>query len=163
MKNDQKWLKNVLKSEEIVNWRTGMPNIEYRSAELKFSKNLVPDRYAINTIPVINHGISEEMMSEVISLNKEFFVMPAEEKAGFYCEGFYHNIKLYTSGYNYYAEDVHYWKDTLKLPCNPLESHLHSWPQRPHKYRKATKSVTKSVEVLLKTVYFHRGGWVVYR
>ncbi|KAM7523106.1 hypothetical protein LguiA_013008 [Lonicera macranthoides] len=72
---------------------------------------------------VINHGISEEMMSEAISLNKEFFGMAAEEKAGFYCEDFYHNIRLYTSGYNYYAEDVHYWKDTLKLPCNPLETH----------------------------------------
>ncbi|KAM7528668.1 hypothetical protein LguiB_032078 [Lonicera macranthoides] len=54
---------------------------------------------------VINHGISEEMMSEAISLNKEFFGMAAEEKAGFYCEDFYHNIRLYTSGYNYYAED----------------------------------------------------------
>ncbi|KAM7523099.1 hypothetical protein LguiA_013001 [Lonicera macranthoides] len=97
---------------------------------------------------VINHGISEEMMSEAISLNKEFFVMPAEEKAGFYCEDFYHNIRLYTSGYNYYAEDVHYWKDTLKLPCNLLESHLHSWPHRPHRYREVVGPYTVEVRML---------------
>ncbi|KAM7528660.1 hypothetical protein LguiB_032070 [Lonicera macranthoides] len=87
-------------------------------------------------------------MSEAISLNREFFGMAAEEKAGFYCEDFYHNIRLYTSGYNYYAEDVHYWKDTLKLPCNLLESHLHSWPHRPHRYREVVGPYTVEVTML---------------
>ncbi|KAM7486078.1 hypothetical protein LguiA_002087 [Lonicera macranthoides] len=52
VKMSEKELKNELKSVVNSAWRTGMQNTQYRSARVNFSKNLVPDRYAKNSIPV---------------------------------------------------------------------------------------------------------------
>lgn len=35
---------------------------------------------------VINHGVSEELMDDTMSLFKEFFDMPVEDKAAYYSE-----------------------------------------------------------------------------
>ncbi|KAK2989501.1 hypothetical protein RJ640_019600 [Escallonia rubra] len=84
---------------------------------------------------VINHGVSEAMMQETMKLYREFFALSAEENAYLYSADFYKGCRLYTSGYNYAAEDAHYWKDTIKHPCYPLENHIQSWPEKPARYR----------------------------
>ncbi|PWA34910.1 hyoscyamine 6-dioxygenase [Artemisia annua] len=84
---------------------------------------------------VINHGVPDEMMADMRVLYDEFFNMPVEDKLGVYAEKFGKGCTLYTSGMNYAKEDVHYWKDTLKHPCHPLEEHTPSWPEKPTRYR----------------------------
>jgi len=84
---------------------------------------------------VINHGVPEEMMADMRVLYDEFFNMPVEDKLGVYAEKFGDGCTLYTSGLNYAKEDVHYWKDTLKHACHPLEEHAPSWPEKPTRYR----------------------------
>ncbi|XP_071715385.1 hyoscyamine 6-dioxygenase-like [Rutidosis leptorrhynchoides] len=84
---------------------------------------------------VINHGVSDKMMADMRVLYEEFFNLPVEEKLGVYSEKFGKGCTLYTSGLNYAKEDVHYWKDTLKHGCHPLEEHAPSWPDKPARYR----------------------------
>lgn len=84
---------------------------------------------------VINHGVSEKMMEDMRVLYDEFFNMPVDDKLGLYSETFGKGCSLYTSGLNYAKEDVHFWKDTLKHPCHPLEEHTPSWPEKPARYR----------------------------
>nr|XP_043635269.1 hyoscyamine 6-dioxygenase-like [Erigeron canadensis] len=84
---------------------------------------------------VINHGVSDDMMADIMVLYNEFFNMPVEDKLGVYAEKSGKGCTLYTSGLDYAKEKVHYWKDTLKHGCHPLEEHTPSWPDKPTRYR----------------------------
>ncbi|KAK9138386.1 hypothetical protein Sjap_008980 [Stephania japonica] len=83
---------------------------------------------------LINHGISEEMMDEVMSLGKEFFEMPFEERSKWYCDSRQTTLRV-ASSVRYEAEEVHYWRDSLRHACHPLEEFIHAWPSKPAKYR----------------------------
>ncbi|KAI8555690.1 hypothetical protein RHMOL_Rhmol05G0193600 [Rhododendron molle] len=50
------------------------------------------------TAPVINHGVSEELMDETINVFKDFFNMPAEDKAMHYSKDGTTGFRHYTSG-----------------------------------------------------------------
>lgn len=84
---------------------------------------------------VINHGVSEDLMKETMSLYKEFFNMAAEDKASLYSEDLSQSTRLYTSGLDYTKEEVHNWKDTLKHPVYPFEEYKQTWPEKPATYR----------------------------
>ncbi|KAJ0512557.1 putative oxoglutarate/iron-dependent dioxygenase, non-heme dioxygenase domain-containing protein [Helianthus annuus] len=84
---------------------------------------------------VINHGVSDKMMEDMMALYDEFFNLPVEDKLGVYSEKLRKGCTLYTSGLEYAKEDVHYWKDTLKHPCHPVEEHSPSWPDKPARYK----------------------------
>ncbi|KAL8267807.1 hypothetical protein R6Q59_001605 [Mikania micrantha] len=84
---------------------------------------------------VINHGVPDKMMEDMMALYDEFFNLPVEDKLGVYAEKPRKGCTLYTSGLEYAKEDVHYWKDTLKHPCHPIDEHSPSWPDKPARYR----------------------------
>ncbi|KAM7501453.1 hypothetical protein LguiB_000357 [Lonicera macranthoides] len=94
---------------------------------------------------VINHGVSEDLMKETMSLYKEFFNMAAEDKASLYSEDLSQSTRLYTSGLNYTEEEVHNWKDTLKHSVYPFEEYKETWPEKPARYREVVGSY--SIEV----------------
>ncbi|XP_052169978.1 protein DOWNY MILDEW RESISTANCE 6-like [Diospyros lotus] len=80
------------------------------------------------------HGVSEELMHRVLTVSKEFFELPAEEKARFYSEDPQRSCRLYTS-INFSKEKVHFWRDKLQHSCHPLEDHIQQWPENPASYR----------------------------
>ncbi|GFZ13523.1 2-oxoglutarate (2OG) and Fe(II)-dependent oxygenase superfamily protein [Actinidia rufa] len=84
---------------------------------------------------VINHGVSEELMEDTMSLFKEFFDMPAEELAEYCSEDRTKSFRLYTSGMNHKKDDVNLWKDWVSHLCHPLEDYVQSWPEKPVRYR----------------------------
>ena len=43
--------------------------------------------------------------------------------------------KVVDTGIDYDSEKVHYWRDTLRHPCHPLEEHMQFWPEKPPHYR----------------------------
>ncbi|KAK3026178.1 hypothetical protein RJ639_040565 [Escallonia herrerae] len=96
--------------------------------------------------PVINHGVSEEMMQDIMSLYKEFFDMPAEDKASLCSDDTTKSCKLYTSGSNYATEEVHYWRDTLRHPVLPIEEHMTSWPEKPARYQEVVAAYSMEVK-----------------
>ncbi|KAL2556914.1 2-oxoglutarate (2OG) and Fe(II)-dependent oxygenase superfamily protein [Forsythia ovata] len=84
---------------------------------------------------VINHGVSESLMDDTMSVFKEFYGMPAEYKAGFYSNDINKSCRIYSSTLNYNAEEVHYWRDNFTHRCHPIEDHIQHWPERPARYR----------------------------
>ncbi|MFS7901038.1 putative hyoscyamine (6S)-dioxygenase [Helianthus anomalus] len=84
---------------------------------------------------VINHGVSKDLIDETMEVVKEFFSMPEEEKEIYYSIDPIKSCKLYTSGYNYANEDIHFWCDNLRHPCHPLDEWVHLWPEKPTNYQ----------------------------
>ncbi|KAF5951382.1 hypothetical protein HYC85_009326 [Camellia sinensis] len=67
---------------------------------------------------VINHGLLKELMDDTMSLFKEFFDMPEEDKATYYSEDTSKSFRLYTGSFPHSVINHNYWKDsriTLKL------------------------------------------------
>ncbi|THG20337.1 hypothetical protein TEA_009568 [Camellia sinensis var. sinensis] len=97
---------------------------------------------------VINHGVSEELMDDTMSLFKEFLDMPEEDKASYCSEDITKSFMLYTGSSNSNLNKKGsgtYWKDSVKHSCHPLEDHIQSWPEKPARYREVVG--TYSVEV----------------
>ncbi|XP_040931946.1 hyoscyamine 6-dioxygenase [Gossypium hirsutum] len=88
---------------------------------------------------VINHGVSENLVNDTMNVFKEFFELPAEDKAGIYSEDLKRPCRLYTSSPNFNSEKVHLWRDNLRHPCHPLEDCVKIWPQKPTRYRKKNR------------------------
>lgn len=83
---------------------------------------------------LINHGISEELVKNVLNVAKEFFELPDEDKADLYSEDRKKSCRLYAS-IDYDNEKVHYWRDCMRQSCHPLQENIHGWPTKPSQYR----------------------------
>ncbi|XWS76270.1 hypothetical protein CRYUN_Cryun01aG0160900 [Craigia yunnanensis] len=83
---------------------------------------------------VVNHGVPEKIISDTRGVFKEFFEMPAEDKASMYSED-PRRFMLITSTSNYDREKIHLWRDNLRHPCHPLEECVKFWPEKPTRYR----------------------------
>ncbi|XP_059660366.1 protein DOWNY MILDEW RESISTANCE 6-like isoform X2 [Cornus florida] len=97
---------------------------------------------------VINHGVSENLVDDTVSLFKEFFNMPDEDKASVYSEDSNKSCKLFTSSLNYANEEFHLWRDNLRHPCHPLEEWMQFWPEKPTRYREVVGTYSAEVREL---------------
>lgn len=83
---------------------------------------------------LINHGVSEKLMHDVLDVAKEFFALPVEDKAKLYSEDPKQPCRLRTS-IDYDGEKVHFWRDNLRHPCFPPGRYMEFWPEKPARYR----------------------------
>ncbi|XP_057963721.1 hyoscyamine 6-dioxygenase-like [Malania oleifera] len=97
---------------------------------------------------VINHGVAGDLTDAVMSLAKEFFDMPIEDRAGFYSDDTNKSTRLYTSSFGYAKEKVHYWRDSLRHPCHPVNDWMQFWPEKPVGYREVVGRYSVQVEKL---------------
>ncbi|KAK4266287.1 hypothetical protein QN277_027234 [Acacia crassicarpa] len=67
---------------------------------------------------VINHGIPVSLIDDVISLSQKFHNLSDEDKAEFTDKGVSTPIRCGTS-FSPKSEDVHYWRDYLKVITHP--------------------------------------------
>ncbi|KAL6338194.1 hypothetical protein AAG906_015157 [Vitis piasezkii] len=86
-------------------------------------------------LEVINHGVSDNLIDDSMSIFKEFFNLPAEDKASLYSTDLNKSCRLYTSNFTYETEEVHFWSDILRHPCHPLQDQVQIWPEKPTRYR----------------------------
>ncbi|KAL2934930.1 Protein DOWNY MILDEW RESISTANCE 6 [Bienertia sinuspersici] len=84
---------------------------------------------------VINHGVPRKVCDDANGAFKEFFELPLEEKSKFYSLDLSKKCILYTSNVDYDKEEIHNWRDSLRLECTPLEDCIKSWPEKPAHYR----------------------------
>jgi isopenicillin N synthase-like dioxygenase len=91
--------------------------------------------------------VSEELMKDVLVVAKEFFDLPLEEKERFYSEDPNQTCRLKTS-IDFAKEKVHFWRDSLRHPCHPLEEHIQQWPENPARYREVFGSYSVEVRKL---------------
>ncbi|CAN4111948.1 unnamed protein product [Withania somnifera] len=85
---------------------------------------------------LVNHGIGESLMEELIRKTNEFFLMPEEDKWKYKGEKVFDPIKYGTS-FNHTSKDIptFYWRDYLKLSAHPQ---FHS-PDQPHNFREVVR------------------------
>ncbi|XP_059304952.1 hyoscyamine 6-dioxygenase-like [Lycium ferocissimum] len=111
---------------------------------------------------VVNHGVPENLMAEAMKVLKEFFALPAEEKAMFYDEDGKPNVlvpnysqkaKLYTDGNKTSEGEFNFWRDSLAHGCHPLDEELvNSWPDKPATYKEVIGEYAVEVRNLAKKV-----------
>ncbi|GAA0186377.1 oxidoreductase [Lithospermum erythrorhizon] len=110
-----------------------LSNLDHSSEEKEETiKKILKSCQEFGGFQVINHGFSEEVIKETISVLKEFFSQPVEEKVYKGKE----NGWLYLSSTDYANDDgVHLWRENIKLSSHPLEDCMQRWPEKPSKYR----------------------------
>lgn len=88
-------------------------------------------------VQIINHGVSEKVMDDVMDLFKELFDMPVEEKEKLCCEDSNKSCKMYGSGdyMNHVNGEVRYWRDLLLQPVFPIQQQTQHWLENPARYR----------------------------
>lgn len=84
---------------------------------------------------LINHGVAEELMKDVLVVAKEFFDLPAEEKERFYSEDPHDQGCRLRTSIDFANEKFHFWRDSLRHLCHPLKDQIHHWPENPARYR----------------------------
>ncbi|KAL4651713.1 hypothetical protein ACB092_01G180800 [Castanea dentata] len=107
-------------------------------------KQIIQASQEFGLFQLINHGVSEKLVHDVIDVGKEFFELPAKDKVSLYSEDPKQSCRLYTS-IDYDSEKVHYWRDTLRHPCHPLEEHMQFWPEKPPHYREVVGNYSAEV------------------
>ncbi|XP_062102313.1 flavanone 3-dioxygenase 2-like [Humulus lupulus] len=111
-----------------------IPVIDLKADPTKLSHQILDACKEFGFFQLINHGVPEKMLRDVLEVTKEYFKLPAEDKAIMFSDDINQSSRLHTS-MDYTKEQLHYWRDALKHPCHPLEKHIQSWPQKPPQYR----------------------------
>ena len=98
---------------------------------------------------IVNHGVPERLMEDMMNVAREFFEMPVQDRAGLYSEDQKKDVHICTS-FNRTKEEVLNWRDCLRLVCQyPLEESVESWPQKPANYRDVAAKYATEVRALV--------------
>ncbi|WCJ30726.1 2-oxoglutarate (2OG) and Fe(II)-dependent oxygenase superfamily protein [Euphorbia peplus] len=97
---------------------------------------------------VINHGVDQELIKNAGMVFKDFFQMPAEDKATFYSEDPSRSCRICKSSISYAGENIRLWREKLTHKCHPLHEHIQEWPQKPHTYREVIGDYTEEMTKL---------------
>ncbi|XP_004292203.1 PREDICTED: hyoscyamine 6-dioxygenase-like isoform X3 [Fragaria vesca subsp. vesca] len=96
-------------------------------------KQIIDAAQEFGFFQLINHGVPENLLHDILDVANEFFELPSIDKASF-CPG--------------EKGKVHNWREKLRHPCHPLEEHLQAWPQKPIKYREVVGNYSVEVRKL---------------
>ncbi|XP_074316656.1 protein DOWNY MILDEW RESISTANCE 6-like [Silene latifolia] len=84
---------------------------------------------------VINHGVPSKILDETRGVFEDFFALPAEEKEDLCSSDVSKNCIFLTSNVDYDKEEIHNWRDSLRLNCAPLEECRQDWTLKPARFR----------------------------
>ncbi|GMH08821.1 hypothetical protein Nepgr_010661 [Nepenthes gracilis] len=96
---------------------------------------------------VVNHGVEKEAVEEMLRVADEFFKLPVEEKMELYSEDPTRTVRLSTS-FNVTKEEIHNWRDYLRLHCWPLHQFLPHWPSNPSSFKEVVSKYVEAVRQL---------------
>ncbi|KAI5422186.1 protein DMR6-LIKE OXYGENASE 2 [Lathyrus oleraceus] len=96
---------------------------------------------------IVNHGIPEEVLGDMMNVSKKFFNMSESERMKSYFEDPLKPTRLSTS-FNVKTEKVSNWRDFLRLHCHPLEDYVHEWPANPPSFRDDVAEYSKQLRNL---------------
>ncbi|KAL9235922.1 hypothetical protein vseg_010644 [Gypsophila vaccaria] len=100
---------------------------------------------------VVNHGIPNNIVNNMISLCKSFFELPFEERAKYMSQDMRAPARYGTS-FNQKKDGVFCWRDFLKVVCHPLPNgHCH-WPTSPGDLREQATAYSKETRNLFLTL-----------
>ncbi|KAG6596510.1 Protein DMR6-LIKE OXYGENASE 1, partial [Cucurbita argyrosperma subsp. argyrosperma] len=97
---------------------------------------------------LINHGISSEVISSMREVSSKFFELPYEERAKYMSSDMHATVRYGTS-FNQTKDTVFYWRDFLKLTCNPnLHQLLSNWPSSPAAFKDSASTYAEQTRRL---------------
>ncbi|XP_078165768.1 2'-deoxymugineic-acid 2'-dioxygenase-like [Carex rostrata] len=97
---------------------------------------------------VINYGVSEQLMRDMIRVIEEFFNMSKEDKAAYYSEDTSKTNRLFSSSYLAQKDGPRYWRDCLRLASYHVPETTNDWPDKPAKLREVlAKFIVEAREV----------------
>ncbi|KAL7158550.1 hypothetical protein ABFS83_02G151400 [Erythranthe nasuta] len=96
---------------------------------------------------VINHGVSKEIVDNILCVAHEFFDLSVEEKMKLYSDDPTKTMRLSTS-FNVKKETVHNWRDYLRLHCYPLEKYVPEWPSNPSSFKDVVSTYCAEIRQL---------------
>lgn len=83
---------------------------------------------------LINHGIPEEVIKNMVDVGGRFFDLPLVEREKYMTKDMTTPVRYGTS-FNQTKDGVFCWRDFLKLVCDPLPQVLPHWPSSPSDFR----------------------------
>ncbi|KAL9664616.1 hypothetical protein QQ045_020021 [Rhodiola kirilowii] len=84
---------------------------------------------------LINRGIPEELLQDILNVSREFHELPVEDRAKMYSEDKTKTCRLYSS-LDYDKEKVHYWRNILvHQECQPKAGNNYCFPENPTRFR----------------------------
>ncbi|KAJ7976873.1 2-oxoglutarate and Fe(II)-dependent oxygenase superfamily protein [Quillaja saponaria] len=96
---------------------------------------------------VINHGIAEDIISNMIDAGTRFFELPFEDRAKYMSNNMQAPVRYGTS-YNQNKDKVFCWRDFLKLLCHPLPEFLPLWPSSPVDFQNLAATYSKETKYM---------------
>ncbi|GAB4838416.1 hypothetical protein Ancab_027951 [Ancistrocladus abbreviatus] len=100
---------------------------------------------------LVNHGVPESLMKATLDKCKEFFDLTTEEKREFEGKNVLDPIRCGTS-FNLSAENVHFWRDFLKVIVHPQFNFPHKPPGLSEVAWEFCKQVRDVVKALLRGI-----------
>ncbi|KAK4732054.1 hypothetical protein R3W88_025042 [Solanum pinnatisectum] len=95
---------------------------------------------------IINHGVSEKLMDDVMDLFKELFDMSVEMKDKLFSEDSNKSCKVF--GNRYINGEIRYWRDLLIQPVFPIQEDTQHWLENPARYRELVETYSTEVRKL---------------
>ncbi|EFJ13251.1 2-oxoacid-dependent dioxygenase, partial [Selaginella moellendorffii] len=96
---------------------------------------------------VIGHGISNELMQDIIKMVHYFFNLPAKERMVYYSTDIYKSFRFSTGSIA--SASKKFWSDYLFQHCQPAV-HEDDLPESIPNYRKITSNYAKAVDELAR-------------
>ncbi|VFQ75043.1 unnamed protein product [Cuscuta campestris] len=94
---------------------------------------------------LVNHGISEDVISNMRDATRRFFNLPVTEREKYMSSDVSAPVRYGTS-FNQTKDVVFCWRDFLKLVCDPHV--LPQWPSSPFDFRKHVLTYAEEVKLL---------------
>ncbi|CAJ1968818.1 unnamed protein product, partial [Sphenostylis stenocarpa] len=96
---------------------------------------------------LVNHGISDDVISSMRDVSGRFFDLPFEERAKYMTTDMRAPVRCGTS-FSQTKDTVLCWRDFLKLLCHPLPDFLPHWPASPLDFRKVVATYAEETRDL---------------
>ncbi|CAI9107662.1 OLC1v1007071C1 [Oldenlandia corymbosa var. corymbosa] len=124
------------------------------SDKLSIIQQIIEASQEYGLFQVINHGVSGNAVKELLSLYRDFFKMPIEDKK---CSTDNMNIDalfggsqgwIYKNSTDFAKDGIHLWRDSIKHNCYPIQDSMQRWPTKPTRYREVLSRYLEEMEVL---------------
>ncbi|KAI7983045.1 Protein YIF1B-A [Camellia lanceoleosa] len=111
-----------------------MKRVLFAENQTELVQQIVKASQEFGFFQLINHGVPEGLVQDVMRVAKELFELPADDNASLYSEDPKKSCRLYMS-IDCVHEKVLFWRDTLRFHCHPLDDYVEDWPRNPARYR----------------------------
>ncbi|KAL3628421.1 hypothetical protein CASFOL_027467 [Castilleja foliolosa] len=153
-----KYILPVNERPNIITDETTCPDLDLELPVIDFAELQGPNRakvlkslaYACENygfFQLVNHGIPEEIVSNMVNVSKRFFEMPLSEREKYMSADMSSPVRYGTS-FNQTNDGVFSWRDFLKLVCHPLPDVLPHWPTSPSDFRQLAVCYAKETKIL---------------